>query len=303
VKLFDRVEFNEELSWIDVMSDFAFLMMDMRDRGHLHFSRRLLNVYLQQTGDYEGLQVLNYYLVYRALIRAKISILRHQQGGKEDFCMSHWRSFQDYLHLAIAYSRYRFPALLINHGPSGSGKSMLSTVLVETVGAVQIRTDLERKRLFQIPAMASSQSSLMAGIYSKECSDKVYARCLECARYAFENGYPAIIDGCFLSRAHREEARHFAIQRSIRFSILSFFASESTLLERIMSRAGGGQDPSEATIEVLKHQLKTADPLDDEELKFTISFNTTFGTDAQECCRKVVDMVFPDLRLLLSLTH
>ena len=71
VTLFDCIEFNPAMRWIDVMSDVAFLVMDLRDRNRPDLAARFLNAYLAKTGDYEGLGVLAFYTVYRALVRAR----------------------------------------------------------------------------------------------------------------------------------------------------------------------------------------------------------------------------------------
>src|SRR6266516_4567782 len=71
--IFDCIEFNPALRWIDVMSEVAFTVMDLEDRGRADLSHRFLNAYLERTGDYSGLAVLRFYLVYRALVRAKIA--------------------------------------------------------------------------------------------------------------------------------------------------------------------------------------------------------------------------------------
>ena len=78
---FDCIEFSDNLRWIDVISEAAFLAMDLQDRGRPDLARRFLNAYLEQTGDYEGLEVLRYYLVYRAMVRAKVACIRAGQDG------------------------------------------------------------------------------------------------------------------------------------------------------------------------------------------------------------------------------
>src|SRR5690606_40895403 len=83
VMLFDCIEFNPALRWIDVMSDAAFLMMDLTERGRPEFAARFCNRYLEETGDYGGLAVLKWYLVYRALVRAKVAVLRAAQHPAE----------------------------------------------------------------------------------------------------------------------------------------------------------------------------------------------------------------------------
>lgn len=55
--LFDCVEFDPVLRWIDVMNEVAFLMMDLLEHGLAAAAWRFLNAYLETTGDYAGVRV------------------------------------------------------------------------------------------------------------------------------------------------------------------------------------------------------------------------------------------------------
>jgi len=83
VVLFDCIEFNEPFRFTDVYADIAFLAMDLEDRGLRALSSRLISQYLEYTGDYAGLELLNFYKAYRALVRAKVALfsLAHQSDA------------------------------------------------------------------------------------------------------------------------------------------------------------------------------------------------------------------------------
>ena len=81
--VFDCIEFDAQLRWIDVISEVAFLCMDLAERGRADFANRLINRYLEASGDYAGLRCLPFYLVYRALVRAKVASLRAAQEASE----------------------------------------------------------------------------------------------------------------------------------------------------------------------------------------------------------------------------
>ena len=149
VLIFDCIEFNPDLHWIDVMSEVAFLLMDLQERGYYRFSWHFLNAYLQTTGDYEGLSVLQYYLAYRAMVRAKIALLQHQEN-KSDNALSAklWQQFQDYLQLAKNFLKRTTPVLIIMHGLSASGKSSIAKHLSEKSGMIWIRSDIETQAPF-----------------------------------------------------------------------------------------------------------------------------------------------------------
>ena len=141
--IFDCIEFNERMRWIDVMSEIAFTVMDLAHRGRPDFAHRFLDAYLAACGDYADVAVLRFYLVYRAMVRAKVACLRIAQlgGGAERAAL--WREFREFLRLAAAYAEDARPALIVTHGFAGCGKSALSHVLLERTGAVRIRTDVE----------------------------------------------------------------------------------------------------------------------------------------------------------------
>src|ERR1019366_6515391 len=140
--------------------------MDLQFRCRPELAARLLNQYLQETGDYEGLAVLRYYLIERALVRGKVALLpaRQLSGDSRDAVDSKTQARQ-YLALAARFIPSRATAIMITHGYSGSGKSVLSRHLVELLGAVQIRSDVERKRMHGMAATADAGAASGVGIY------------------------------------------------------------------------------------------------------------------------------------------
>lgn len=66
--LFDGLEFDEGLRKVDVMSDLAFLTMDLKVHGRSDLAFALLNAYLDHTGDHVGVCLL-LAEVYRAPVR------------------------------------------------------------------------------------------------------------------------------------------------------------------------------------------------------------------------------------------
>ena len=80
--VFDCLEFNPELRWIDIISEVAFCYMDLLQRGHPDWAWLFLNLWLEATGDHAGLALLRYYAVYRALVRAKVAVLRAGQTAE-----------------------------------------------------------------------------------------------------------------------------------------------------------------------------------------------------------------------------
>lgn len=259
---FDCIEFNLAFRWIDVMSEVAFLAMDLEDRGQRALAWRFLNRYLEATGDYAGIPVLRFYMVYRALVRAKVHLMRSRQPHlprREKTRLS--RAFREYLQLAARCAAPGRAALMITHGPSGCGKTTATQPLIELLGAVRIRSDLERKRLHRLAPLAASGSGLDAGIYTRAAGAATYRRLGALARTIVRAGFPVVIDAAFLERPQRIAFRALAERLEAAFLILDFRAPVPVLRARIARRRARANDASEADVAVLERQLATRDPL------------------------------------------
>ena len=266
VVLFDCLEFNENLRWIDTMSEVAFLAMDLDDRGHPALARRALNVYLEHTGDYAGLALFRFYQVYRALVRAKVACIRlGQRGLSEEERRRVREEYLGYVNLAERYTQARPTALVIMHGLSGSGKTWISQQLLETFDAIRLRSDVERKRLHGLAPHQRSGSGIDSGIYTSEGGRLTYARLAELAAAILQAGYPVIVDAAFLKHGQRELFHALAERARAPFVIVHIHAPESVLRERLQSRVQQTQEASEAGLAVLDHQLAGRESLTEDE--------------------------------------
>lgn len=261
--IFDCIEFNEEMRWIDVMSEVAFTVMDLEDRARPDLAHRFLNAYLERTGDYAGLAVLPFYLAYRALVRAKVALLRAAQAGSG--AAAALAEARGYLRLASRYAERPRPALIVTHGLSGSGKTTLTGALLERIGAVRVRSDVERKRMHGLAALERTDASVDGGLYAPAATASAYDRLRALAREIIEAGRVAIVDAAFLRRSQREPLRTLAAELGVPFAILSFEAKEATLRQRVAGRQARGADASDADVAVLDHQLATREPLGADE--------------------------------------
>jgi len=286
---FDCIEFNDDLRWIDVISEVAFLAMDLEDRGRRDLAWRFLNRYLEATGDYAGIPVLRFYRVYRALVRAKVHLMRSRQprllrGERSRLS----RAFHDYLQLAARYAAPDRAALIITHGVSGCGKTTATQPLVEQLGAVRLRSDLERKRLHGVAPLSSHGSGPGAGLYSREASAATYRRLGERAREALRAGYPVVVDATFLRRAEREAFRAIAEQFGTPFLILNFSAPQEILRARVTQRLARADDASDADLAVLEQQLDAREPLTPAEMAAAFAVDATAPV-ARDMWRPFID--------------
>lgn len=275
---FDCIEFNDEFRWIDVMNEAAFLMMDLLDHKLRALAFRFLNGYLEITGDYAGMRVLRYYLVYRALVRAKVSCIRaHQPHVAVQEKADAERQYRSRLQLAESLSSHSPRALIIMHGLSGSGKTTIAQTLLESLGAVRLRSDVERKRLHGLEAQTKTDSELDAGIYAPVETERTYNRLAELACQVIAADHPVIVDAAFLARQQRDLFCRLARVMAVPFAIISCTAPEMVLRDRIGRREREGKDASEAGLAVLKRQLAAQEPLGEDEAEHALTIDSEQG--------------------------
>jgi uncharacterized protein len=283
IRVFDCIEFNAGLRWIDVMNEVAFLLMDLDERGHPEHGRAFLNAYLEAGGDYTGLVLLRLFKVYRSMVRAKVALLRARQDDAEAISDETRAKFQRHVRLARRYIEpAEQPALIITHGLSGSGKTRLTRRLIPIMDVVRVRSDVERKRLEGLTAAERSDSDVGQGLYSADHTERTYQRLAEVAHNILDAGMSAIVDATFLKRDRRRLFQALAEETGCRFVILECTAPEAVLRERVAARARKGRDASEADVAVLEKQLATADPLTPEERRAAVTVETTDAIELEQ---------------------
>ena len=251
--LFDGIEFNEGFSCIDVMYDFAFLVMDLLGRELPMHAHALFNRYLMRTGDFDGLRLFPLFLACRAAIRAKTSLAAADLASDRAAAADLRRRAAAYLDLADRVSRPAPPRLIAIGGFSGTGKSTLAARIAPALGAapgaVVLRTDVVRKTIF---AHGQSQP-LPAWAYSRAARHTVYTEARREAACAIDAGYVAIVDAVFGEEPERRAIEDLAARAGVTFDGLWLEANVDVLEQRIRQRRG---DASEATVDVLLRQMR-----------------------------------------------
>ena len=268
------------------MSEIAFLFMDLEERGQVNLAWRLLNRYLEINGDYAGLEVLHFYTVYRALVRAKVSALALEKSAES----SDRRLWQDQCHRYLDYAckaQAHKPTLLITHGFSGSGKSFHSKWLAERLPAIRISSDTERKRLVRIGLTTADTTVAANDLYSDTMTRQTYQVLSDHAELLLNSGFNVLLDASFLAIAHRRHCMELAGRLGVRFFILDFPASVALLSERIVHRQQQGDDPSDADLAVLALQLNKADPLEELENPFVLTVNDSDDVGVDDILKSI----------------
>jgi len=291
---FDGIDFNPSLRRIDVIDEASFLFMDLLHHRRPDLAYRFLNAYLEQTGDYAGVDLLNFYCAYRATVRAKVNAIRASQSSTSNVGRTSVRhvglkpdlqqstlTCRNYLTLASDCLAPRQPRLLITHGLPGSGKSTFAQAALERLGAIRLRSDVERKRLFGLSALENSRTD--QNIYSADATQRTYAHLLATARALLSAGYTVIVDAAFLKQNERELFRKLAEDARAPFAIASMQADATTLRARIRQRQALSNDASEADLDVLKKLQAAQEPLSAQETRYTATFND--GTNYESAWR------------------
>jgi aminoglycoside phosphotransferase family enzyme/predicted kinase len=267
---FDCVEFSAALRNIDVISDIAFLAMDLVARARQDLAAIFINRYLERSGDYAGMTVFGFYFVYHAMIRAKVAAVR-STGMSDDAEKQHQtEQLKHYLAVALRWIKRPKPQLIAMHGYSGSGKTWLSSELLSRLPAIRVRTDIERKRSRDFGHPGHNTVRPGEGDYSDSARSDVYEKMMVIIRQLLTAGYNVIADASFLSAVDRELISREASRGGVSLVFVDARASDDELQQRLYDRNTAGGDASDATCDVLLYQRELADALSATELSQTV---------------------------------
>jgi uncharacterized protein len=252
--LFDAIEFDDRLATIDVLHDLAFLLMDLGKRGLNAHASAVLNAYLDadaSSGNLLGLAALPLFLSMRAAVRAKVELLRAVLASRPERVEAVSEEARAYFALAQEFLVLERPRLIAVGGLSGSGKSAVSRAIAPRIGAfpgaVIVRSDFERKRLFGVGPL----ERLPQSAYTQEVTERVYAMCRKRAFLALQGGQSVIVDAVHARAGEREALAALAAACGVPFTGLWLEAPAKILRDRIAART---EDVSDATPELVDEQ-------------------------------------------------
>lgn len=279
ITTFDCIEFNSELRATDVFGDVGFLTMDLVARGRRDLAACFLNRYLECTGDYDGVVLLDLYFVYRCLVRAKVAAILCREHESEADKANDRAEACRYSAMAMRQISKPPPMLIVMSGLSGSGKTWVSEQLMAALPAVRIRSDIERKRKHDLGESEDSASDVGEGIYSTASTQAVYAYLYGKAGEILDAGHSVILDAAFLKREQRRQAARVARDRGRSIVLLRVDAPHEVLRDRLRTRAAAAEDASEAGLEVLQHQIENVESFDNSEVECALVGDNTDELD------------------------
>ncbi|MBD2206828.1 AAA family ATPase [Calothrix sp. FACHB-1219] len=275
IMLFDCIEFNESFRFVDVMFDIAYAVMDLEAQQRPDLSNAYLNTYVEQTGDWEGLQILPIYLIRQSYVRAKVtSFLLDDPGVPAAVKEEAAKTAAKYYTLAWNYTKPKQGQLILMSGLSGSGKSTTARYLARQLGAIHIRSDAARKHLAGIPLLERGGDE----IYTPEMTQKTYARLLELGIILANQGFSVILDAKYDRQDLRQAAIEQANNHQIPLQIVQCTAPLEVVQERLHNRTG---DIADATVDLLASQLKQFEQFTDAEKPYVKIWDTTQPLEAQ----------------------
>lgn len=274
ILLFDCIEFNEPFRFVDTMYDVAFAVMDLEARGRKDLANRFLNTYVEQTGDWAGLQVLPMYLSRQAYVRAKVtSFLLDDTGISSQDRLTAAETAGNYYRQAWAYTRPRQGRIILVSGLSGSGKSTLGKQIAELAGGVQIRSDAVRKHLGGIPLLTKGDDSL----YTPEMTARTYQQVLSLGAKLAVQGFTVILDAKYDRQSLRTAVIDLAQSEAIQLDIIHCTAPERVLIDRLAQRTG---DIADATVDLLASQQAAWEDFSPIEAQYVTNIDTTVDSTA-----------------------
>jgi aminoglycoside phosphotransferase family enzyme/predicted kinase len=238
IRIFDCVEFNDELRQIDVAADIAFLAMELDFTGHAVRARRIaaaIGADLQDTGQS---QVLDFYKCYRACVRGRVSLLSAAGAQRPANVAQQQRvTAGHYYRLALNYAVHgSAPALFLVMGRIATGKTTQAQALAAELGCEVHHSDNVRKRLGDLPAAERPSEEARRRLYAPEMTERTYAALLLLAERRLREGASVILDATFSRRRHRAMAQALARTLGCDACFIQLTAPERLVLERLGRR-------------------------------------------------------------------
>ena len=260
MQVVDCIEFDRGLRELDVADDLAFLVMDLVANGGGQCAQTLVHAYREAGGDPGDDRLIAFYAAYRALVRAKVALLRGAQHPASS--SEHGResaAARDLLALAEQFAwRARLPLVIVICGVPAAGKSHLARALAEVSHLPHLSSDVTRKRLAGITPQRRAGSA----VYSADFNRMTYAELGR--RAARETGAcgGALVDATFRHRADRDAfADAFGDAAPLLF--VECRAPARVLAERAAHRDRQPVRVSDASLSVVVGESSTWEPLDE----------------------------------------
>jgi predicted kinase len=262
ITIYDCIEFDERLRFIDVASELAFLYMDIGRLGAEHLAAALERAYVERSGDTQLRELLPYFACYRAMVRAKVACIRLGQlpagDPQGERLLAQAQSLVSLCERQVW--RARLPLVLVLCGVGASGKSTLAREAAARSGLPWLQSDAIRKQLAGVAVGRHAPQRA----YDDAFTERTYAELATKASQAAGSAGGVIVDATFARRRWREALAEPLRAAGARVVFCECNASEAVLRERAGAREHAPEHGSDATWEIVRSQLERFEPLDEQ---------------------------------------
>ena len=232
----DCIEFNERFRCGDVASDVAFLAMELVQRGRHDLAAWFLDRFAMESGDYDLFSVADFYISYRAWVRAKVACFvaadpstppdkarRKAEEAAAGFALAE----------AVSHPPWEEPRVIAVAGQVASGKSTVAEAIGRRLGYPIVGSDATRKSLAGLRLRDRGGAALYSEAFSRRTFRELFRR----ARAVLRSGRGVILDATFRSRALRNRARRLAA--GLPFFLVEAWCDDATTRRRLRARERG----------------------------------------------------------------
>jgi hypothetical protein len=249
--IYDCVEFNDRLRYVDVASDAAFLAMDLDFNGRADLSRHFVACMAKALDDAGMIPLMDFYKCYRAYVRGKVESLssREKEVPRAERMVSRARA-RRYFRLALQYAvAGSQPTAFVVMGRVGSGKSALARALADELGWEVLSSDRTRKELAGVPLHRRGDAAARAALYSKTMTEKTYTALFEKAARLLKEGHSVLLDATFRRRAHRDQLRKQLKRLGVPYRFIEAQVPDDVARQRLWQREQKPEEISDARLE------------------------------------------------------
>jgi predicted kinase len=206
-RILDCLAFDERLRCGDVLLDIAFLAMDIERLGSRTMADRLLDSYSEFSNEHHPRSLADFYIAYRALVRAKVNVMRAQQTAHDERAAADARAF---LRQCLSHLEAALPVVVLVGGAPGTGKTTVAAAIADRLAHVVLSSDEVRKDIVGMPRFDHAYAEPMAGIYTSEMTARTYDELLKRAQRLVSMGESVILDASWSRAVDRKRARDAA---------------------------------------------------------------------------------------------
>lgn len=276
VHIYDCIEFNDRLRYMDVACDVAFLAMDLDFSGRPDLARYFVAHMSAALADPGMLDLIEFYMCYRAYVRGKVESIRSNEPEVPATERQTSREVaQRYFRLALQYATVGAePMVLVVMGGVATGKSTLARSLGAALGWEVYASDRIRKELAGLPVYGRSPATVRQQLYTPSATAHVYAVLIERAMAQVQAGHGVILDATFAQRAMRKHLCAVCAEIGVSYCFIETQADAALVQQRLHQREDHCDEISDARIENLPALTSAYEPPSELDSRHLITIIT-----------------------------